>query len=78
MSGFQELREFFQKALKPGADIHSVNYRGTLLIHMIQLGAVKDQPSDAIFKAFAKVPMKVMSPDVDHESLAFDMEELQN
>jgi hypothetical protein len=35
------------------------------------------EPSDAIFKAFAKVPMKVMAPNVEHDdSLPFDLDEL--
>jgi hypothetical protein len=34
------------------------------------------RPSDAMFRAFAKVPMEARPPNVDQESLPFDTGEL--
>jgi hypothetical protein len=60
-------------------------YRITLLDHVMKSseagnlvlpGKEQGKPSDAIFRAFAEVPMKFLSPNVEHHSLPFDMEEL--
>jgi hypothetical protein len=61
---------FFQKVLKPGADFHSVNYRGTVLRFI--LPELPNGVSDAVFKAVAKAPMKV----IEHDSLSFALQEL--
>jgi len=63
----------------------SVRYRLTLLHHIVQLneagklalpGMDQGRPSDAMFRAFAKVPMEARPPNVDQESLPFDTGEL--
>ncbi len=78
ISTLQEFLEFPLKALKPGAEIHSVRLRMTLLHYAAEeLGlpdVASNKPSDAVFKAIAKIPVKVMA--LNYDSLPCDMDEL--
>jgi hypothetical protein len=65
--------------------MHSVIFRGTMLFHTIQFnkdgklelpGIIDGKPSEAVVRAFARVPMKVMAPNVEYEVPPFDMDEL--
>jgi hypothetical protein len=75
------LQRSIQHAIKPEETNHSFNYRGAVLIQMVLLsqagqlvvpGMENGKPSDALFKAISKVPMKA-----DGKSFPpFDMKEL--
>jgi hypothetical protein len=65
--------DFFQKGLKPGADFHSVNYRGTVL--RFTLPELPNGVSDAVFQSLRRGPMKVMDPYV-RDTSRFKMEDL--
>jgi hypothetical protein len=77
--------DIFWKLIEGDANVLSANFRGTMISHVIRYvqsgelelpGIDQGKPSDAVFEAFAKVPMKVIPPNVEHDSPPFDMEEL--
>jgi hypothetical protein len=75
----QELLEFFQKVLQPGADLQAVHFRIMLLHYSFEeLGLPElenSKPSDAILKAVAKVSVKV-TPNLEYDGLPCDKDEL--
>ena len=79
MSTVQELLGFFQKALKPGADMRAVHFRTGLLDYAFtELGLPEmdnGKPSDAILRAVAKVSVKV-TPNLEYDGLPCDLDEL--
>jgi hypothetical protein len=76
LSSDQEILEFFQSALTPGADLDAVHSRMMLLRYAFEelaLPELKDgKPSDAIVRAVAKVSMKATPND----GLPCDLNEL--
>lgn len=77
--------DFFMRLVDEDKKRQILFYRIALLDHAMKLsepgkaclpGMHDGKPSDAVFKAFATVPMKLFAPNVEHESLPFDMEEL--
>jgi hypothetical protein len=79
ISTVQGLLGFFQKALKPGADMMAVDFRIRLLRYAFtELGLPEldnGQPSEAILKAVAEVPVKV-TPNLEYVGLPCDENEL--
>jgi hypothetical protein len=79
MSTPQELRQFFQKVLQPGADLPAVDFRIRLLHYAFsELGLPElhnDKPSDAIVRAVAKVSVRV-TPKLEYDGLPCDVDEL--
>ena len=73
----QELRGFFDKELRPGADRDAVHFRMELLDESAKLGLIEmdhGKPSGAVFKAAAKVPVKV-TPNLEYDSLPCEKDE---
>jgi hypothetical protein len=62
----------FMRLVDEWAESQGLFYRLTLLAHTVQLSAAgklagmhEGKPSDAVFKAFATVPMKLLAPNVE-------------
>jgi hypothetical protein len=77
--------DFFWRIVRQDASAYCINFRGTKLFQAIQFtragelalpGMENGNPSDAIFRAFTAVPMKVMPPNVELDAPPFDMKEL--
>lgn len=65
---------------KPGAQIHAVYYRSTVIWMMMQIAPEqiaafmkRGQPTDAVFRAAAKIPLEWMGVEVDRHSAPFDV-----
>jgi hypothetical protein len=75
----------YRQACSPGADVGAVWYRLSMLEMLKHLneaggptlpGMNDSKPSDALFKAFAIVPMTALGPGGRREGFPFDMDEL--
>ena len=74
-----------QSICKPGADIHSVWYRSSMIWIMTQIAPEQiapflnnGQPTDAVFRAAAKVRLEWMGVKIEREGPPFDVNEFLN
>jgi|SRR5215472_6549814 len=72
----------FSDLCKPGADVQAVYYRSSLVWFMTQIAPEQlvrfmqdGQPSDAVFRAAAKVPAEWMGVGIPRQGMPFDVNE---
>ncbi len=75
--------QIFQHACKPGADIPSVTYRAMLIGFLLPIAKEQLQPwmkegqlDAAVFREFARLPMKWMGTGAQQQGFPFDAEAL--